>query len=327
MTKWGAALPRAINDTRCLLTNASLDPRQQWERAVALAYRSAGVRFTSAPRTYGLIRTYALGCISVTRIEADQRAGSVDAHADKDSPISFSMLLEGEASFRFRSGSVSLRKGDGILLGAGEEMDFECSAARLISFDVPRYVLENANVSLGELNGWRADCSSQWGQVLHQSLVAMWGMEEGIVDYRSTLEAQLLSSFSMLICNMEKAHCDKRTQMAYKLRRSIRELFYNRAITASKLATHHDISVRQMHSCLAALGTTYGQELLSARLACAERYLSDRRHTHMSVAEIAFQSGFVDASHLRRRLRDRHGLSPSEFRRLFGLLQPQHSEQ
>lgn len=301
------------------LTSADLDRRDHWQQAVSTAYRSAGVKFTSAPRTHGSLRTFGLGNISLTRIEADERAGLVERHSGNGSVVTFSLLLEGEASFRFHSRRAVLRRGDGILLDADEAMDFECSSAKLLSFDVPRYVLEGTSLPLGDLNGWQPGRTSHWGQVLHESLSAVWEMSDEIEFYRSTLEAQLLSSISMLISSMEISQADKRTALALKIRRSIRELFFNKSITASKLAKYHDISVRQMHSCLAALGTTYGQELLNARLANAEKYMSDRRHAHTSIAEIAYQSGFVDASHLRRRLRERHGMSPSEFRGSFGL--------
>lgn len=284
-----------------------------------LPFRGLDIGVTSSPRTLGSCRTYELGNISITKVVADQRAGYVEGRSGGNQFVTFSFLLEGEAGFRLASKYVSLAKGDGILLNVAEPIHFECSLARTISFEVPRYVLDNTNLSLSDVNGYLISSSSHWGSALHDSLSAIWMMDEDIEIYRSTLESQILSTLAMVIGRPEVQTEDRRIILGLRIRNSIKEMFYNRSISAQKLAKYHNISVRQLHLCLSALGSTYGKELLNSRLRHAEKLLSDIRYHNMPVAEIAYTSGFADASHLRRRLRERHGLSPSEFRATGGI--------
>ncbi len=56
------------------------------------------------------------------------------------------------------------------------------------------------------------------------------------------------------------------------------------------------------------------RHILQLRLDACRRDLADPRLAMRSVSEIAYSWGFNDAAHFSRRFRERHGLSPTEWR-------------
>lgn len=84
-----------------------------------------------------------------------------------------------------------------------------------------------------------------------------------------------------------------------------------------KLAELIDIAGMSRRSFLrafeAATGSTPIDYLIQLRLARAATQL---RRTSQSITEIAFQAGFQDSNYFSRQFRQRHGMSPSAYRRL-----------
>jgi AraC family transcriptional activator of tynA and feaB len=62
-------------------------------------------------------------------------------------------------------------------------------------------------------------------------------------------------------------------------------------------------------------GTSFGATLIEARLKRANALLRDRRFARISIADIAWRSGFSNTSHFARRFRRRFGIAPGEMRR------------
>ena len=73
-------------------------------------------------------------------------------------------------------------------------------------------------------------------------------------------------------------------------------------------------SVRYLHAIYSASGTSCGRELIRVRLERAQRLLLDPTEPSRLIDDIAWQCGFSDASHFRRRFRALYGVSPSTMR-------------
>jgi AraC-like DNA-binding protein len=82
-------------------------------------------------------------------------------------------------------------------------------------------------------------------------------------------------------------------------------------VTAHRLAARLKVSVRTLHRCLAAEGTSYRRLLDRLRLDIAERHLMDDR---MSVGEVAFLVGFSELSAFDRAFKRWTGRTPVTFR-------------
>jgi AraC-like DNA-binding protein len=62
-------------------------------------------------------------------------------------------------------------------------------------------------------------------------------------------------------------------------------------------------------------GTSFGAALIEARLNRAKALLEDPRFARIAIADIAWRCGFSNPSHFARRFRERHGVSPGDFRK------------
>jgi transcriptional regulator GlxA family with amidase domain len=139
-------------------------------------------------------------------------------------------------------------------------------------------------------------------------------MADGIDSCNYTIKTQLLSTLLIALGEKEIDSPDRLTTTATRLVRSLHERWLDRAVSAPKLAKEHGISLRQLHVCFAAIGSTYGKELIKARLSRAAMMLSDRGFSSQSISDIAYRCGFADASHLRRRFRENYQMTPSQYR-------------
>lgn len=61
-------------------------------------------------------------------------------------------------------------------------------------------------------------------------------------------------------------------------------------------------------------GSSFSTYVLAERLAKAHRMLVDQHFAHLSIAQIAHESGFSDISYFNRTFRRQFGSRPSDFR-------------
>lgn len=77
----------------------------------------------------------------------------------------------------------------------------------------------------------------------------------------------------------------------------------------SRLGTNRTYFTQMMQ---AEFGITFAEYLNEMRLESVEKKLSDKS---LSMAEVAEQSGFSDANYMARRFKEKHGVSPSQWRK------------
>ncbi len=88
---------------------------------------------------------------------------------------------------------------------------------------------------------------------------------------------------------------------------------YARAdLSPAHVAAHFGITPRHVHRLFERTGMTFSEQLFSRRLDHAHRMLSDTRHQHSSITDIAYDVGFSDLAHFSRKYREKFGVTPSE---------------
>lgn len=105
-----------------------------------------------------------------------------------------------------------------------------------------------------------------------------------------------------------------RGQLARQILRRIESDYADPDLSPEAVAAEVGISKRYLQTLLAGSGTSFVQELNATRLDRASDLLSDARAGGLSVAEIAFRSGFLDAGYFTRLFRKRFGITPREWR-------------
>lgn len=98
--------------------------------------------------------------------------------------------------------------------------------------------------------------------------------------------------------------------------RVIDEEFVDPELGATLLARRLGISVRTLHRAFEQHGTSVLQEIRRRRIERAEDLLRDQKHARATLSEIAAMSGAPSVAYVRLGLKEKHGLSPSHFRRM-----------
>ena len=87
-----------------------------------------------------------------------------------------------------------------------------------------------------------------------------------------------------------------------------------RDLSVAAMARRHGVSTRYVQMLFEREGMTFSQFVLAERLAYAHKLLTDPRHGHVKVSDIAFQAGFSDLSYFNRAFRRRYGMTPMDAR-------------
>ncbi|MDM4761982.1 AraC family transcriptional regulator [Galbitalea sp. SE-J8] len=86
-------------------------------------------------------------------------------------------------------------------------------------------------------------------------------------------------------------------------------------LSAASIAHAHGISVRYLYTVLAREGVSLGDRIREKRAGEAARLLADPSCT-LSIAEIAYRTGYADQAHFSRSFRRWYSTTPREWRRL-----------
>jgi AraC-like DNA-binding protein len=86
-------------------------------------------------------------------------------------------------------------------------------------------------------------------------------------------------------------------------------------VTADALAARHSVSPRYIRKLFEAENTSLSRFVRDQRLTRVHRLLTDSRHAHRTISELAFAVGCGDLATFNRDFRRRFGMTPSEVRR------------
>ncbi|MET7401073.1 helix-turn-helix domain-containing protein [Dactylosporangium sp. NPDC005572] len=85
-------------------------------------------------------------------------------------------------------------------------------------------------------------------------------------------------------------------------------------LTAARIAAAHHISVRHLYAVLSRAGVSLGDWLRTHRLEACRRELAQPRARTRTIASVAHQWGFADATHFSRVFRQTYGMTPRDWR-------------
>lgn len=104
-------------------------------------------------------------------------------------------------------------------------------------------------------------------------------------------------------------------ELCDRVREAIVQRCTEHSLGAAEIAQLLGISLRTLHRTLAACGQTFGDVLMSSRVALATRMLESPLMKRLTIAEIGRRAGFSDASHFARVFRRHTGSTPLQQRK------------
>jgi AraC-like DNA-binding protein len=305
----------------CLWTTSAAPGKElaYWREVSCAAVFEVEIDAFDAPLPLvGTIQQQQLGAISLSRIDVNfgqiiRRTSGLIACSRKPQ-LELVYLTDGHLFLRHCGRETELKAGECILVDSREPYELiTAPSSRNLSFHLPLTWLQQWLPHTDTCVAKPIASQSGWG---HALVAAMRAIPEGSPGELGSLYAeQIAGALTLAVDRSDSSSASVYgRRLLTRLRRTLVDLAHDRSLSASRVASEHRISVRYLHSIFAASGTTYSQELGRIRLERSARMLRDPRFRALSIADIAWQCAFYDASHLSRQFRQQYGCTPGQYR-------------
>ncbi|HKS61075.1 MAG TPA: AraC family transcriptional regulator [Xanthobacteraceae bacterium] len=108
--------------------------------------------------------------------------------------------------------------------------------------------------------------------------------------------------------------CGLRAARLHAIKRDVAQNLGQPGLSVTALALRHGCTPRLIQRLFEGEGTSFTDYVLTQRLICAHRLLTDPHHAAEKISTIAFDAGFGDVSYFNRVFRERYGDTPSAIR-------------
>ena len=231
-----------------------------------------------------------------------------------DDEFFFIIINDGEAEVRNSQHRINLSGGQGAFLQKKDVFKYTISRSNHFLVKFPgRYI---HGIPKSDVDGFVFDITHKWAETLRQSINLIVQMNSFDKTSSQFAKINILSGIMLLL---EDAGFSSNENIRHSLKvdsfiRSMNDYWYNKKIDAKTFASLHNMSARTLHLCFASSNTTFGTELIKARVKNAAQVIQNPFFKHTPLIEIALQCGFSDDSHFRKRFKEVMGITPSEYR-------------
>ncbi len=224
-------------------------------------------------------------------------------------------LRAGQLHFEQYGRKSQIEVGDCILIDCNAPYRLDClNPTRSVALRFPRDWLRNWLPAPENFAGKPFRSGTGWSTALSAALANLdtdceqeLALPEGVV-------AEQIAALLALAAGPDARASSGGDKLLNRIRHSIRDNCHMSGLTPSDIAAANGISKRYLHYLFAHSNSTFGNELMRARLDCAHRLLSDTRYAALTVSEVAARCGFAEPSHFARRFRKAYGAGPTEYR-------------
>jgi AraC-like DNA-binding protein len=240
--------------------------------------------------------------------------------ADGDDSIGLLVNRGGRLAMRQRANAATLAVGDAVAILHAEPCRMTTSQADYAGFSVPRAalapfirdiersamrVISRENEALRLLVKYTSILQERPGQITPE------------LRHLAATHIQDLVAMALGANGEGAAIAEARGVRAARLRAIKADILENLGssdLTVSAVALRQRVTPRYIHMLFESEGVTFSEFVCRERLTRAHHMLLDPRSGHLSIAAIAFATGFGDLSCFNRSFRRRFGTTPSEIR-------------
>ncbi|MDB5576367.1 MAG: hypothetical protein JWR80_1543 [Bradyrhizobium sp.] len=259
-----------------------------------------------------------IGPIELTAIQASQSSAQRRGAAQRPAPMRFDLKYIRQGVFRVEQDGKVVEASDGQFVLVDNNCDFRFETSRTIDcicVSTSEAWLRTKLPDPGACVLQPVDDQSAWARALGLMLGELADLPPGDHSLPAEVIAEQFAGFMMLMFDGREIHTTSNKQKLIRsLIRSIHASHHDPQVTPAAIAAQNRISKRYLHTLLATANTTFGRELLTARLDRARSLLQDERFRFTAVNEIALMCGFTDPAHFTRRFRAILGHPPSAYR-------------
>lgn len=262
---------------------------------------------------------YSFGATSFARIESgtcDLEVAPLDAVHRQQTVLRILWIIEGSCMVRQAGASIEARPGDLCV------SDMQRSAK--LSF-APNHRMAALYLPVAERPEWqstgisdvpRAFAADVAGRAALAALESLPKHSED-VSAKHVLDAAADLVWTSVLHGIDPGvdHCARPWQRLQAARRYIMRHLEDPGLDVMQVAAALHLSRRSLYVLLARYGVTAAELIRTLRLEQTRYLLADPRQRGRSLADIAAQFAFADASHFSRAFRGRFGVSPGHWRR------------
>ncbi|KAB0486634.1 AraC-binding-like domain-containing protein [Pseudomonas reinekei] len=234
--------------------------------------------------------------------------------------FSVALILQGRIHHRVAGKEQTLLPGDLLLTDNQQAYDLSfTSKACFISMPMAKSTLPPALLLAQGLAGnvlrRNLPIAAVMGQLMRTTYDQLPGLNDAQSDVlRGTLQQLAFSSLIKAPATRTRQATRSHQYMLGEITRFLETNACEPEINPDWVAERFGISLRQLYNMFSPLGITPANYIWRCRLEQSRRLLGNLSHAHMTMTEIAFRSGFCNASHFSKAFKMQFGCTPSDYR-------------
>ncbi len=253
--------------------------------------------------------------VTLSESISPHRSRRTRADLDKSEERSYHLFVSTAPTWGFahRGGNGRLSSGDVLMLAEGEHETICPDGFEGVILKCPEDWMRTWIPDPEILAGQTLARDSKWGRVLSPIIRQMTPQ----LALAPPLPHRVLVDQLGAMLGLAAGDTASRVMpdLVERIRECIRERCGDGSLTADDVAATINLPPRVLHRVLATAGSTFAEDLISARVAVAISMLAARSCRQITLEEIAGAAGFSSQAHFIRVLRRRTGRGPEEFRR------------
>lgn len=229
------------------------------------------------------------------------------------------LLTEGQYKLEQGGREVFLEPGEMTIYDATEPHRITTPGPfSKVLISIPRFLLDERASNISRLTATRLPTEHGAGAItasMISSTVNQLGqLNEAAFQGLSEPVLELLTLSLRDVLGQTKQMSRHRSQALTRVKQFIAFNLANTSLKADVIAAAMGLSVRYINNLFNEEGTSLMRYLTQQRLARSRHYLASSIYQHLSITEVAIQSGFSNMAHFSRIFHQAYGLSPRAYR-------------
>jgi AraC-like DNA-binding protein len=293
-----------------------------WNAIACDTFAAMDVRPQDAEQFYGSLDRERVGSLTVMNVYSSAvRIRHTREHIARMPAPSYLLLVPLQREMELTAEgaeSIRVRAGEFCLIDHARTYEIaHGDSVRTLCIDFPRNRLEERARAAASMVGRLIQPDCAMSRML-LGLLRNLGDEVGrsaVAGIPPVIEDSLLSFIAATYASYTEPLVPRgRKARAQMYRAYIESRLTDPELKPREVASHFGVSERYIRALLSVEGETFSAFLWSLRLQRCARLLVDPAAGHLTITEIAFQSGFSSATHFGQSFKQRYGLTPREYR-------------
>ncbi|MCB2428062.1 helix-turn-helix domain-containing protein [Methylophaga pinxianii] len=229
------------------------------------------------------------------------------------------LLTEGQYKLEQGGREVFLKPGEMTIYDATEPHRVTTPGPfSKVLISIPRFLLDERIANISRLTATKLSTEHGAGAItasmISSTINQLELLDEAVFQALSEPVLELFTLSLFEVVGKTKQMSRYRSQALIRVKQFIACNLTSTGLKADVIASALGLSVRYINNLFNKEGTSLMRYLTQQRLARSRHYLASALYHHLSITELAMQSGFTNMAHFSRAFRQAYGMSPRAYR-------------